>query len=103
MLCKEIVSLQHKVGKNMEKVNSIKYYCIIFRILIDGFQKERRMLRPVHRRTNMVADMISIIPAFLIIPGIDTGYAVLICIARLMCIHKAVLCPIAKHGYKSEQ
>jgi hypothetical protein len=45
----------------------------------------------------MMADVVAVIPAFMVVFGIDTGNTVFICVVGLAGINECVLCPVAHH------
>ena len=59
------------------------------------------MLRPVHRRPNVVANVVAIIPALFVILHIDAGNAVFVGITGIFTVDKRMLCPVANHGNKT--
>src|SRR5690349_7023965 len=85
----------------MQEVNTIKHYCFIGRILVQRLLEINRMLRPVHGLLFVVANMVTIVPAFYIVLGIDTGNAVLVVIPRVSRIDKRMLRPVAHHSYEA--
>ena len=68
---KFIVTLGEQPGKNVQVVNAIKHNSFIFCKLIFTFYKFIRHFSVVHARAKMMDDMITIIPAFVIVHSID--------------------------------
>ena len=51
---------------------------------------------------NVVADVVAIVPTFVVVEVVDAGAAVFIMIAGVFGIHERVLRPVAQHGYEAE-
>lgn len=56
------------------------------------------MFCPVHGLLLVVGDMVAVVPAFMIVLGIDAGDAVPERVARIGRVDKGVLRPVAHHG-----
>src|SRR6185312_714411 len=102
MLCEQIVAASHEINEDMQEVNTIEYNGIIVYILLERTSEISRMLCPVHSGMDMVANVITIIPALHIVFGIDAGYTVFICICWVACINEGVLGPVSCHGNNTE-
>ena len=98
----QVVTATHQIDEYMQEMNTVKNYCIVGHIFIESFQEISRMLCPVHGGLQVVADVVTIVPAFYIVLGIDAGNAVLIGIARIIGSNKGMLRPVARHGYDAE-
>src|SRR6185436_19707366 len=53
--------------------------------------------------SQMMHQMITIIPAFCIVRSIDAGIAIAVHVFRVIRIHKCMLCPVAKHHHQSRK
>ena len=60
------------------------------------------MFGPMHRWMNVMTDMVTIIPTFMVELYIDARDAVLEVVPRFIRANECVLCPVARHGHQSE-
>jgi len=55
------------------------------------------VFRPVHRRANVVADVVAVVPALVVVLVVDASDGVLVVVARIGVVNKGVLGPVAEH------
>src|SRR5690606_25519139 len=103
MFSQQIVTFAHKIDEHMQKVNTIKHDGVILYIAVQRFLKINRMFCPVHGLLFVMADVVAIVPALMVVFGIDAGNTVPVIITGIRSIYKRMLCPVAHHGYQPEQ
>ena len=81
----------------MEEVDAIEYDRFILNIFMQGLSEIMGMFGPMHAGFNVVADVVTIVPALVIILCIDTGDTVFIGIVRVAGTDERVLGPITEH------
>ena len=68
---KLVVTLCHKVGKNMQVMDAIKNNCLPLCKLTFSFQKFARHISIMHSRPQVMNNMVTIVPAGFIVHGIN--------------------------------
>jgi len=88
-------------------MDTVENYRFIINIFMEGLLEVNGVIRPMHTRFEVMGDMVTIVPALMVVLGIDTGYAVFIRIPRIMFTNERMLCPITHHhddpGYDERQ
>lgn len=86
-----IVLFLHQQDENAEKIQVFKHQSLVFCILILVLQQVIGVLRPVHMRENVVADVVAIVPTFVVVEVVDASPTVFVRIFWILSIYKRVL------------
>ena len=73
----QIITFTHQPDEDVQEMDAVKYDRIVFDILVEGLPEIYRVLSPVHVLLLVVRNMIPVVPAFMVVRGVDTGNAVL--------------------------
>ncbi len=98
----QVIPPAYHERENTQKVDAVKYERFVAGIFLRMVNQVLRMFGPVFIGKDMMADMIPIIPAFVVVFMVDTGDTVFIMIARIGGIYKGMLRPVAHHGDEPE-
>lgn len=97
----QVIALAHQVGPYMQEVNAVKHNGIVADVVLDGTAEIIGVFRPVHGGFDVMADVVAIVPAFVVVLGIDAGNAVLVGIAGVFRANKGMLRPVAQHHHNA--
>ena len=82
-------------------MDAVEYHRVVLFIVIDGFFEVTRVFGPMHGRMYVVADVITVVPALMIVFCVHTGYAVQVWIAGIIFRDKRMLSPIAHECHEA--
>lgn len=85
----------------MQEVNAVKHDGVIADVLLDGAAEIIGVFRPVHGGFDVMADVVTIVPAFVVVLGIDAGDAVLVGVAGVFRANEGMLRPVAEHHHNA--
>ena len=96
---KNIITVPDQQQEDMPIIQSREYYSSVLRKVIQVRVEIIGVFGPVHRWVDVMADVVTVIPTFMIELYIDAGDAVLEVVPRFIRTNKGVLRPIACHGH----
>lgn len=95
----QVVALAHEVSPHVQEMDAVEHDGVVVDVFVDGTAEIMGMFGPVHIGFHVMADVIAIVPALVVVLGIDTGDAVFIRVARVFCAHERMLRPVAQHHH----
>lgn len=95
-----VVSLAHQPKKDVQVVNAIEHQDLILGISLGMFQEFVGDLRVVKRRADVMHFVVSIVPAGVIVLGVDAVYGILV---RIIGVDEGMLRPISDHHHDARE
>src|SRR5690606_5328415 len=96
-----VVSFCEQINEHVQVMNAVEHDCLVTRKFILSFQKFIWHLGVVHAGTKVMDDVISIVPANLVVACVNAVDGVRVKIVGVLPVYERMLCPVSKHHHQT--